>query len=151
MLSQVLFCRDFLLWQIKWGPPCLLWYLSVWCSRDRASWYISIVKPNRCTTCKFIEYHSTCFGQSFPPSSGVQDCTHSIRYMSYWNSKMGKIYYWVVLEFQYDIYLMLCVQSWTPDDGRKDQPKHVEWYSINLKIVPLVGFTIEMYLSVLSC
>ena len=31
----------------------------------------------------------------------------------------------------YDIYLMLCVQSWTPDDGRKDRPKHVEWYSIN--------------------
>ena len=33
----------------------------------------------------------------------------------------------------YDIYLMLCVQSWTPDDGRKDRPKHVEWYSINSK------------------
>ena len=28
----------------------------------------------------------------------------------------------------YDIYLMLCVQSWTPDDGRKDRPKHVEWF-----------------------
>jgi hypothetical protein len=27
-------------------------------------------------------------------------------------------------EFQYDIYLMLCVQTWTPDDGRKDRPKH---------------------------
>ena len=26
----------------------------------------------------------------------------------------------------YDIYLMLCVQSWTPDDGREDRPKHVE-------------------------
>ena len=22
--------------------------------------------------------------------------------------------------------LTLCVQSWTPDDGRKDRPKHVE-------------------------
>jgi hypothetical protein len=32
---------------------------------------------------------------------------------------------------QYDIYLMLCVQSWTPDNGRKDRPKHVEWYSIS--------------------
>jgi len=28
---------------------------------------------------------------------------------------------------------MLCVQSWTPDDERKDRPKHVEWYSINSK------------------
>jgi len=33
----------------------------------------------------------------------------------------------------YDIHLMLYVQSWTPDDGRKDHPKHVEWYSINSK------------------
>jgi hypothetical protein len=26
-----------------------------------------------------------------------------------------------------DIYLLLCVQSWNPDDGRKDRPKHVEY------------------------
>jgi len=44
--------------------------------------YISIVKPTRCTIFEFIEYHSTCFGRSFRPSSGVQDCTYSIRYMS---------------------------------------------------------------------
>jgi hypothetical protein len=45
----------------------------------------------------------------------------------------------------YDIYLMLCVQSSTPDDGWKDRSKHVEWYSINSKIVHLVGFSIEIY------
>jgi hypothetical protein len=28
----------------------------------------------------------------------------------------------------YDIYLMLYVQSCTPDDGLKDRPKHVECY-----------------------
>jgi len=44
----------------------------------------------------------------------------------------------------YDIYLMLYVQPWAPDDGRKDRPKHVEWYSLNSKIVHLVGFTIEI-------
>jgi len=44
----------------------------------------------------------------------------------------------------YNIYLMLYVQSWTPDDGRKDRPKHVQWYSISSKIVHLVGFTIEI-------
>ena len=46
----------------------------------------------------------------------------------------------------YDIYLTLYVQSWTPDNGRKDRPKHVERYSINSKkkIVHLVGFTIEI-------
>jgi hypothetical protein len=37
------------------------------------------------------------------------------------------------------------VQSWTPDDGRQDRPKHVEWYSINWKKnVHLVGFTTEI-------
>ena len=29
--------------------------------------------------------------------------------------------------------LMLYIQSWTPDDGGKDRPKHVECYSINSK------------------
>ena len=28
----------------------------------------------------------------------------------------------------FDIYLMLYVQSSTPDDGRRDRPKHVEFY-----------------------
>jgi len=45
-----------------------------------------------------------------------------------------------------DIYLMLCVQSWTPNDGQKDRPKHVDWFSINSKIVHLIGFTIEILL-----
>jgi len=40
---------------------------------------------------------------------------------------------------------MLYVQAWTPDSGRKDYPKHVEWYSVNSIIVHLVGFTIEIY------
>jgi len=31
----------------------------------------------------FLEWHSTCFGRSLRPSSGVQDCTYSNRYMSY--------------------------------------------------------------------
>jgi len=36
-----------------------------------------------------LEYHSTRFGRSFRPSSGVQDCTYSKRYMSNWNSRDG--------------------------------------------------------------
>jgi len=79
--------------------------------------YISIVKPTRCTIFEFIEYHFTCFGRSFRPSSGVQDYTHSIS--------------WLLASKQstnlYDIYLMLCVQSGTPNDGRRDRPKHVVW------------------------
>jgi len=40
------------------------------------------------------------------------------------------------------------VQSLTPDDGRKDRPKHVECYSNKNKfetLMRLVGFSIEIY------
>ena len=46
---------------------------------------IPIVKPTRCTSVSnlfILGRHSTCFGRSFRPSSGVQDCTHSNRYLS---------------------------------------------------------------------
>jgi hypothetical protein len=42
---------------------------------------LSIAKPTRCTIFKFIECNSTCFGRSFRPSSGVQGCTNSIKYV----------------------------------------------------------------------
>jgi len=42
----------------------------------------------------------------------------------------------------YDIYLFLCVQYWTPDNGQKTCPKHVEFYS---KSVYLVGLIIRIY------
>ena len=47
----------------------------------------------------------------------------------------------------YDIYLLLCVQYWTPDDGQRNCPKHVEFYSKNKfeKLVRLVGFIIRIY------
>jgi len=31
-----------------------------------------------------LESHSTCFGRSFRPSSGVQGCTYSNRHLSNW-------------------------------------------------------------------
>ena len=42
----------------------------------------------------------------------------------------------------YDIYLLLCVQCWTPDDGQRCCPKHVEFHSKNKfeKLVHLFGF-----------
>jgi len=30
---------------------------------------------------ELIEYHSTCLGRSLRPSSGVQGCTYSFRYI----------------------------------------------------------------------
>jgi len=46
----------------------------------------------------------------------------------------------------YDLYLLLCVQCWTPDDGQRNCPKHVESYSKNKfeKLVHLVGFIIRV-------
>ena len=46
----------------------------------------------------------------------------------------------------YDIYILLCVQCCTPDDGQRNCPKHVEFYSRNKfeKLVHLVGFFIRI-------
>jgi len=84
--------------------------------------------------------HSTCFGRFFRLSSGVLDCTYSVRYMSYrFVDSMLAGTWWILVSARkqstnlYDIYLMLYVQSRAPDDGGKDCPKHVEWYWINSK------------------
>ena len=34
-------------------------------------------------------------------------------------------------QYLFDMYLLLYVQSWTPDDGRKDRRKHIECYPRN--------------------
>jgi len=46
----------------------------------------------------------------------------------------------------YDIYILLCVHYRTPDDGQRNCPKHVEFYSYNKfeKLVHLVGFIIRI-------
>jgi len=47
----------------------------------------------------------------------------------------------------YTIYLLLCVQWKTPDDGQRNCPKHIEFYSKNKfeKLVHLVGFIVRIY------
>jgi len=47
----------------------------------------------------------------------------------------------------FDIYLLLCVQWKTPDDGQKTCPKHVEFYSENTfeKLLHLVVFIIRNF------
>jgi hypothetical protein len=51
---------------------------------------------------------STCFRQFLRPSSGAQNCTHSIWYMSRlrWNAPML-----AVAASKLDIFQMVCVQS----------------------------------------
>ena len=45
-----------------------------------------------------------------------------------------------------NMYVLLCVQWKTPDDGQRNCPKHVEFYSKNKfeKLVHLVGFIVTM-------
>jgi hypothetical protein len=45
-----------------------------------------------------------------------------------------------------DVYLLLCVQCYNLDDGQRNCPKHVEFYSKNKfeKLVHLVGFIIRI-------
>ena len=48
----------------------------------------------------------------------------------------------VLASSQHNLYVLLCVQCWTPDDGQRNCPKQVEFYSKNKyeKLVHLVGF-----------
>ena len=48
---------------------------------------------------------------------------------------------------QHNVYILLCVQWRTPGDGKRNCPKHVEFYSKNKfeKLVHLVGFFIKNY------
>ena len=47
----------------------------------------------------------------------------------------------------YDIYLLLCVQCQTPDDGQRNCPKHAEFYFKNKseKLMHRVGFIVRIY------
>jgi hypothetical protein len=47
----------------------------------------------------------------------------------------------------YHIYLLLCVQCWTPDGGQRSCLKHVEFYSKNKfeELVHLVGFILRVF------
>jgi len=99
-----------------------------------------------------LEWNSTCFRQSLCPSSGVQHCTHSNRYLSYRfgdSLLAGSARNVLILlaSCQHNLYVLLCVQCWTPDDGQRDCLKHVEFHSKNkfLKLVHLIGFVIRMY------
>ena len=67
--------------------------------------------------------HCTCFGRCFRPLSAVQDCTYS-------NQRDTAVCLLASRQqYLFDKCLLLYIQSWTADDGRKDRPKHVECHS----------------------
>ena len=134
---------------------------GIWRSGDRASWYMLIIKPNRCTNFSnlFLEWNSTYFGQFLCPSSGLFHCTHSdgichtglltackqdqdgtssVLVPSWSCSQDVSKSVWHIP--------VLCVQWKSPDDGQRNCPKHAEFHSKNIfeKLVHLFGFIIRI-------
>ena len=119
---------------------------------------ILIIKSNRCTNFSIYFWNkTTCFGQFLRPSSGVLLCARS-----------NGIYHTLLLtacEQDQDAVPpwscsqavsktvwhrpLLRVQWRTPDDGKRNCPKHVEFHSKNKfeKLVHLVGFIIRIHYS----
>jgi hypothetical protein len=125
--------------RVKWTKDIIhavqikLYYVvEVWRSWNRASLMYSFKYNQQDATLYNILYYcqcSTSFRRFLRPSSGAQNCTYSIWYTSSllllawvsWNSPML-----AVAASKLDLYQMLCVQFWAPDDGRRNRPKHVE-------------------------
>jgi len=109
------------------------------------------MKPTRCSNFSylFLEWNSTCFGQFLCPSSGVFHCTHSsgkchTGFADSLRAGSGGNYSSILIllaSCQQNQYV-LCVQWKTPDDGQRNSPKHVEFYSQNKfeKLVHLGSF-----------
>jgi len=72
---------------------------------------------------------STCFGRSFRPSSGAQNCVYS---NGICQTAAAACCYWGWLQQVAAAVWripLLCTQFWAPDDRRKDRPKHVERFT----------------------
>ena len=116
-----------------------------------------IIKPTGFTNFSnlFLEWNSTCFGQFLCPSSGVLYCTHSngICHTNLLTASEqdqdGTVFYpdpaRKLSENLYDIYHCCVYSKKTPEDGQRNCPKHVEFYSNNKfeKLVHPVGFIIK--------
>jgi len=93
-----------------------------------------------------LEWHSICFGRSFRLSSGFQDSAYNNRHLSNKYCCLLANGYLLTSRQQYlfDKYLLLYVQSWTADDGRKDRPKNVECH-IKIKYICYIGASCWFY------
>jgi len=115
---------------------------------------ILIIKPTTFTNFSnlFLDWNSTCFGQFLCPSSGIWHCTNSKRYMSYrfWCLLASGIRILTPLASShqnlYDTYHCCVYSKKTPDNGQRNCPKHVEFYSKNKFeiLVHLVGFIVRI-------
>ena len=133
-------------WSLSAEIPTLI------CFPNKHKICVLIIKPTRCTNFSnlFLELNSTYFGQFLCPSSGVFHCTHDNGkcHIACEQDQDGSVlillascqHTCMTLEF-------LCLQWKTPDDGQRNCPIHVEFYSKNKfeKLVHLVDFIISIY------
>jgi hypothetical protein len=108
----------FFVMQFPHSPYKIPYYHSFKLNQQDATLY-NILYYCQCTT---------CFRRFLRQSSGAQNCTHSIWYMSSLlaataSSKSPTL---AVAASKLDTYQMLCVQFWSPDDGRRNRLKHVQ-------------------------
>jgi hypothetical protein len=126
----------------KFGVWYVKWKAHSACTHRVIEWkgyhLISIVKPTRCTIFRvywiLIYIFQTVFSSIIrSPILYIQHHVYLYVIQVTWLHASGHVPASMQSTNLYDIYMMLYVQPWTTDDGRKDRPKHVEWYSINSK------------------
>ena len=111
-----------------------------WQNRD----YIPIIKPTRYTNFSNLFWNRTLnVSDSFSVHHQESSAVHTaigICHKGYGDCLLGGSGCSILIPLAssqhnlYDIYLLLCVQRWTHDDGQRNYPKHVEFYSeINLR------------------
>jgi len=112
---------------------------------------VLLINPTKCTNfSNLFRHETTCFGQFLCSVSGDFHCTHSngICHTACEQDQDGTSWSCsqAVSKPVWRIPL-LCVQWKTPDDGQRNCPKHVEFYSKNKfeKLVHLFGFIIRLY------
>ena len=94
----------------------------------KSIWVFSILKPTWCTIFRVYWIWLCMFRTVFP--SIIRSSRLYTQHQVYVIQVM-----WLFASMRpTNLYgMMPYVKSWTPDDGRKDRPKHAEWYSINWK------------------
>ena len=104
--------------------------------------YILIIKPTRCT-----DFSNLFFGINLHVSD-----SSSVQHKEFFIVHTEMVYVIHILlsscqQYLYDIYHWCVYSEKTLDDGQRNCPKHVEFYSKNKyeKLVHLVGFIIRIY------
>jgi hypothetical protein len=114
--------------------------------------WISVLKLYMCMSCNkssnynnmhgaAIKKHSTCFGRSFRPSSGIQDCTYSNRYCCLLASKQTTVSVWHI-----PVAVCTVLNSWWWTERPSETCGVLFKNKINLRNwCHLVGFTTGIY------